>query len=117
MRSIGFQIEFVLTFSGLTNSPSRPTQGSLVIVEQLRAGDSEQHREHERNALDISHHVGGEAEIIYHVVADMGEIHVERYEIDGEREIDPGELLVLYVVLEVEYAEELLGECAALAGL
>ena len=47
----------------------------------------------------------------------MGEIHVERYEIDGEREIDPGELLVLYVVLEVEYAEELLGECAALAGL
>ena len=47
----------------------------------------------------------------------MGEIHVERYEIDGEREIDPGELLVLYVVFEVEYAEELLGECAALAGL
>lgn len=47
----------------------------------------------------------------------MGEIHIERYEIDGEREIDPGELLVLYVVLEVEYAEELLGECAALAGL
>ena len=47
----------------------------------------------------------------------MGEVHIERYKIDGEREIDPGELLVLYVVLEVEYAEELLGECAALAGL
>ena len=33
MRSIGFQIEFVLTFSGLTNSPSRPTPMLLRTVE------------------------------------------------------------------------------------
>lgn len=47
----------------------------------------------------------------------MGEVHIERYKIDGEREVDPRELLVLYVVLEVEYAEKLLSKCASLAGL
>ena len=91
--------------------------GSLPPVEKPGAWDGKEHGEDQGDPLHIAHHVRGEAQIVDHVVANVGKIHVKGNEEHRQGQIDPGKLPVLKIAAKIENAEKLTGEASPAAGL